>query len=143
MSISDQLLLPRQFYTDMIQHAQSELPNECCGLLAGARDGDTLRVLARHALVNEVASPTEYLSDPRSMLDADKAMRAAEHEIVAVYHSHPSSEPVPSKKDLERNYYGDTVVHFIVGLAGSEPVVRGWWLTETAFTEATWQIVEA
>ena len=75
--------------------------------------------------------------------EAIKAMRAAGHEIVAVYHSHPSSEPVPSRKDLERNYYGDTVVHFIIGLAGAEPVVRGWWLTETAFAEANWQIIEA
>ena len=126
----------------MIQHAQAELPNECCGLLAGVRAKGTLRVLTWYPLVNEAASPVEYRSEPRSMFEAIKAMRAAGHEILAVYHSHPTSEPVPSQTDLERLYSGD-VIHFIIGMSDPAPVVRGWWLTETAFDEATWQIVEA
>jgi len=126
----------------MVQHAQSELPNECCGLLAGRRDGDALRVLARHPLVNEAASRVEYLSEPRSMFDAVKAMRIEEHEILAIYHSHPTTEPMPSKTDLARNYSPD-VLNFIISLAGPEPIMRGWWLTEDAFAEAAWEIVEA
>jgi proteasome lid subunit RPN8/RPN11 len=125
----------------MVQHAKSELPNECCGVLAGLRDADALHVLARHPLVNEAASPVEYLSEPRSMFDAVKAMRQDGHEILAIYHSHPTSEPVPSKTDLARNYGPDTL-NFIIGLSGPEATVRGWWLIEDAFAEAAWQIVE-
>ena len=125
----------------MVRHARTELPNECCGLLAGVREGDTLRVLAWHPLINEAASPTKYLSDGRSMLKADRAMRDAGHEIMAVYHSHPTSEPIPSRTDLEWEYYAD-VVHFIIGLSGPEPLVRGWWLSKNAFDEAAWHVVE-
>jgi [CysO sulfur-carrier protein]-S-L-cysteine hydrolase len=125
----------------MIQHARTELPNECCGLLAGKRDGETLRVEAWHALVNEAASPVEYRSEPRSMFNAIKEMRKQQHDIVAIYHSHPTSEPIPSRTDLER-FYSSDVVHFIIGLKGADPLVRGWWLTESAFEEATWRIVE-
>ena len=126
----------------MVQHAQSEFPNECCGLLAGVREADLLRVLARHPLVNDAASPVEFVSKPRSMFDATKAMRNDGHDILAIYHSHPSSEPIPSKTDLWRNFYGISVIHFIIGLNGPEPIVRGWWLMEDAFAEAAWQIVE-
>ena len=125
----------------MLQQARTELPNECCGLLAGVREKDVLRVIACHPLVNELASPTKFLSDGPSMLAADRAIREAGHEILAIYHSHPTSEPIPSRTDLEwAEYYAD-VIHFIIGLNDAEPLLRGWWLTETTYEEAAWRIV--
>ena len=141
LSRSEHLLLPRPLYEVMLQHAHTELPNECCGLLAGVRAGDELRVEARYPLINEAASPVEYQSEPRSMFEATKAMRQAGHEILAIYHSHPTSEPTPSRTDLAR-YYSSDVVHFIIGLSGPTPLVRGWWLTESEFAEVAWEIVE-
>src|SRR5687768_7881777 len=82
LSRSEQLLLPAQIHAAMIQHAQSELPNECCGVLAGVREEDVLRVLKCYPLVNEAASPTEYLSEPKSMFAADKDMRQLGYDIV-------------------------------------------------------------
>jgi proteasome lid subunit RPN8/RPN11 len=125
----------------MIQQAQAELPNECCGILAGVREGDVLRVLKMHPLINEAASPIEYQSEPRSMFMAVKDMRQLGHDVLAVYHSHPASAPIPSKTDLERAY-SPVVIHFIIGLSGPEPTLRGWWLSETAFEEAAWQLVD-
>jgi len=126
----------------MVRHAQSELPNECCGLLAGVGDGATLRAEKQFALVNEAASPIEYRSEPRSMLQADREMRALKLEIVAVYHSHPTSAPIPSRTDLARNYMPD-VVQFIISLKDAEPLMRGWWLLEDRFEEAEWRILES
>jgi hypothetical protein len=34
------------------------------------------------------------------------------------------------------------VLNFIIGLSDTEPLVRGWWLADDAFTEAAWEIVE-
>ena len=124
----------------MLQHAHTELPNECCGLLAGVREGEVLRVLAIHPLINEAASPIEYRSEPRSMFEAVREMRKCDHEILAIYHSHPTSEPIPSRTDLAR-YYSSDVVHFIIGLSDTEPLLRAWWLTETAYEEAAWKVV--
>src|SRR5438105_153199 len=53
-----------------------------------------ITVVQRYALVNTAASPTEYLSDPRSMFEAVRDMRRLGLEIVAIYHSHPTSAPV-------------------------------------------------
>lgn len=137
---SFRLLIPRSVFQAMIHHARMELPAECCGLLAGTIDNGVGRVLEHYSLVNALASPTEYESEPRSMLAAHKARRASGTEILAVYHSHPTSEPIPSKRDLERNY-GEGVVHLIIGLRSPEADVRGWWLTSTDYREAEWEIV--
>ena len=75
------------------------------------------------------------------MFQAIKEIRQQNHEILAIYHSHPTTDPIPSGTDLARNYSTD-VVNFIIGMRGPTPLLRGWWLSETAFTEAAWEIVE-
>ena len=139
------LRIPRDLYEQMIEQARSELPNECCGLLAGRivniAGQDVGQVSARHALRNEMASPIEYLSEGRSMFDAYRAMRERETEILAVYHSHPTSDPIPSGKDLERSYSPD-VVNVIISLKTGEPEVRSWWLTSTNHQEAEWELTD-
>jgi proteasome lid subunit RPN8/RPN11 len=133
----------------MIAQAQDELPNECCGLLAGrllpegpAAGGVPLaHVVRRYPLVNAAHSPREFLSDARSMLGADKSMRALSLDLLAFYHSHPTTEPIPSRVDLERNYYPG-VMSFIISLQGDVPAVRAWWLGEHDFAPADWQCVE-
>ena len=133
------LSIPRTLHDEMIAQALREAPNECCGLFAGVvRDG-VATVSRIYPLLNAAASPVLYESDPRSMLDAYRDMRARGIDVVAVYHSHPTSAPIPSKTDLERNY-SEEVVNLIVSLAQTPPLVRGWWLTEAEYREASWEV---
>jgi proteasome lid subunit RPN8/RPN11 len=62
-------------------------------------------------------------------------------DVLAIYHSHPTSEPIPSRTDLERNWWPG-VVSLIISLKDEPPRVRGWWLRETNFVEAEWEVVE-
>ncbi len=173
MSTPFLLKIPRRFYEEMVAHAISELPNECCGLLAGRIDhsqttthplalgthpsGPVGQVERRYPLVNAVEtglifsylckqpfivctnpSPKEFLSDPKSMFAADRDMRLKGIDILAVYHSHPTSNPVPSPTDLNRNYW-PKVMTLIVSLKNpQEPQVRGWWLGADNYREAEW-----
>lgn len=130
------LVIPPAILDAMLAHARAELPNECVGFLAGAVADGAGTVTQCLPLVNELQSPTEFLTEPRSAFEAYRAMRTAGTDVLAVYHSHPTSAPVPSKKDVERNTYGPTVAWVIVGLAGDEAEVRAWWLTETGYREA-------
>ena len=169
MSTPFQLIVPRSIYDDMIAQARSELPNECCGILAGrvqesgvrsqesearsqrsevrSQESDThaslpvITVVRRYALVNAAASPSEYLSDARSMFEAVRDMRGVGIEIVAIYHSHPTSAPVPSRTDLERNYSPD-VMNLIISLQDGNAQLRGWWLSDKDFREADWRLAE-
>ena len=139
MSGPFRLVIPRALYDAMLAHARAELPAECCGLLAGKVDAGFGRVTQHLPLINALTSPTEYESDPRSMFVAHKAMRAAGTEILAVYHSHPSTDPSPSRRDRERSY-SDQIVNIIIGLRRVEPKVRGWWLMADGAREAAWEI---
>jgi proteasome lid subunit RPN8/RPN11 len=139
--MSFRLLLPAQLLREMVAQAWAELPNECCGILGGRVAEGVARVEARYPLVNAAASPVEYLSDPRALFEADRDMRRRGLQEVAVYHSHPTSDPVPSRKDLAENFRGSTVVHLIISFKRSVPEVRAWILEETTFREAEWEVV--
>jgi proteasome lid subunit RPN8/RPN11 len=129
----------------MVEHARTALPNECVGLLAGrfveTPVGRLALVERRYPLVNEAASPRAYLSEPKSMFKAMRDIWAQDMQELAIYHSHPTSPPVPSRTDLERNYSTE-VVNFIVSMAGPEPEIRGWWLTDRDYREAEWDTLD-
>ncbi len=133
------LRLPEAIYQAILDHALREQPNECCGLLAGRVSEGLATVEAMFPLVNALASPTEYEAEPRGLLDAHKEIWRRELDVLAVYHSHPTSPPVPSRKDRERNF-SEEVVSLIVTLMTSPPTLRGWWLTANDHREAEWEI---
>lgn len=134
--MSFRLQIPRLIYQAMLAQAWAELPNECVGILAGHVDG---RVVERYPLVNALADPRRFESEPRSLFEAEKRRRAARLEFLAVYHSHPASPPIPSKTDLERNYSEDVMTLIIA--PGAEPEMKAWWLTATAYREAEFVII--
>jgi len=132
------LVIPELLLAEVIEHARRERPLECCGLLAGDIADGVGSATTRFPLRNDAASATEYESNARDMLFAFRTMRERGLELLAIYHSHPTSEPVPSRRDIERNTYGETAVHVIVSLSAAEPVVRAWWLTEAGCAVAEW-----
>lgn len=136
MTPFERLVIPAALLDEVTSHALADAPLECCGLLAGRIAGGTGTVTARYPVRNDAASATEYESNARDMLNAFRAMREGGLELLAIYHSHPTSAPVPSRRDLARNTYGETAAHLIVGFAATEPVVRAWWLTGVGYREA-------
>src|SRR5579859_994667 len=77
LSTPFQLQIPRALLDAMLAQARAELPNECCGLLAGHLPGDELvvRAVQRYPLANAAASPTRYEGEPRDLLRAFEDMR--------------------------------------------------------------------
>ena len=125
------LQIPREIYEAMVEQARRELPNECVGMLVGTAAGV---VKERYPLVNEMESPKRFLSEPLSMFKAEKRRRAAGHEFLAIYHSHPGSPATPSRLDVADHYFTE-VMCVIVSLAGEAAQVRGWWIAEGQFSE--------
>ena len=136
------LAVPASLLEDAIAHARRESPLECCGLLAGRVSEGAGVVTTRFAIGNDAASPTEYATNARDLLHAFRAMRAAGEELLAIYHSHPTSNPVPSRRDIEQNTYGECVAHLIVGLAGASAEARAWLLTETGSREVPLSVTQ-
>ena len=82
---------------EMLAACQSAYPAEACGLLGGV-DG----VAASHyGVLNVAAEPTErFEMDPVGQLEAFRRIKMHGEELIAIYHSHPSTAAVPSKADL-------------------------------------------
>ncbi|MDE2506183.1 MAG: M67 family metallopeptidase [Planctomycetota bacterium] len=129
------LVVPRSIYDAMAAHCVREAPLEACGLLVGHPP----RALSIHPLRNELASATRYNADPRDILDAVRAMRPLGREIVAIYHSHPSSRAFPSRVDLAENHYGE-IPRIIVSLLENPPETRVWRLDPASYEELIWRI---
>jgi [CysO sulfur-carrier protein]-S-L-cysteine hydrolase len=77
----------------LAEHAEAESPNECCGLIV-LRDGVAERYVAGR---NATASPYrfELEVDPEAWFLEDEGYE------LAVFHSHLSSPPRPSRTDIE------------------------------------------
>lgn len=146
MSTPFQLHVPQRIIDQILDHARSDFPLECCGLLAGhVETANPLQPIGRvahcHPIVNAAANPEkEYLSEPRSLFNAVRAMRPLGHDILGIYHSHPVSDPIPSRTDCAQNFYPDAV-HLIISLKDTDPLIRAWWITESHFHEADWQVI--
>lgn len=131
------LIIPAEFHDPMVAHCLREAPLECCGLLGGVPPV----VSSFHPLRNASASEVRYDADPRDLIAAVQSLRVRGAEILAIYHSHPCWEPIPSRTDLAENHYGD-VPRIIVGLLGETPEVRAWRLGPDSYEELAWRIGE-
>ncbi|HEY7196444.1 MAG TPA: M67 family metallopeptidase [Gaiellaceae bacterium] len=77
----------------LVEHAEAEAPNECCGLLV-LREGTAERYVPGR---NAAASPYrfELEVDPETWFLEDEGFE------LAIFHSHLSSPPRPSRTDVE------------------------------------------
>ena len=86
-------MIPTEIRAQLEAHARAEEPNEACGLVA-LRDGTAERYIPAR---NAAASPYrfELETDPQNWFLEDEGYE------LAVFHSHLSSPPRPSRTDVE------------------------------------------
>ncbi|MCP4372734.1 MAG: M67 family metallopeptidase [Deltaproteobacteria bacterium] len=111
--------ITKEIYSEILLHAQNDLPNECCGYLAG--EGDF--VTAAYALKNIDDSHEHFSFDPEEQFAAIKDMRKNDLVPIAVYHSHPETPARPSKEDIRLAYDSD-ISYLIRALAKEVPDIK-------------------
>lgn len=97
--------IPRPVLNKILGHAQRAAPGECVGLLSG--HGRT--VSHWHPVANIAREEDRFLADPGAQIEIFRKIREEGRELVAIYHSHPRGEPVPSATDLQQAYYPETL----------------------------------
>jgi [CysO sulfur-carrier protein]-S-L-cysteine hydrolase len=87
------VVVPDAIRAELVAHAREEAPNECCGLVL-VRDGIAVEYIRG---VNKLASPYRYelYIDPIVWSEIDDSVEQV------VFHSHPETEPRPSRTDRE------------------------------------------
>ena len=111
-------------YEKMVAHAESELPDEACGLIAGRIDGDDKIIEKVYLLTNIDHSNEHFSMDPKEQLAAVKDMRANGLVPLGNWHSHPESPSRPSDED-KRLAYDSKASYMILSLMNiDEPVLN-------------------
>ena len=90
----------------MVAHARRTYPNECCGAMLGAIDGDRKAVRVAHAArerLSRARRRARYELRPEDLLAADKAARERQMDLIGIYHSHPDCDAYFSKTDLKNS----------------------------------------
>lgn len=107
---------------ELLAHCRKAYPHEACGLLSGKKSW-----AYRHFPIPNVALDplVEYEMDPQGQYDAFRAIEGQGEDLVAIYHSHPTTPAVPSRADISRAYY-PRAYYLIVSLAQNQPEVRAY-----------------
>ncbi len=121
------LRLTRNQQQAMITHALDDEPHECVG------------VLVRHVLTGEARvirlrniskSPTlQYKVSERETRELFLSLEDRQEYVDVVYHSHPTSPPVPSSHDIVNSTL-DYAHYLILALSGRGPAMRSWQIAE-------------
>ncbi|MDH5258248.1 MAG: M67 family metallopeptidase [Gammaproteobacteria bacterium] len=130
--------IPIEIVNQILAHAQSVAESEICGFIA-TKNGSINKIYP----VENIASSPEcfYRMDEVQQIDAMRKIREAGEEMFGIYHSHPSSEAVPSATDIKEAAYPDAV-YFIVSLNTVGVLeMRGFRLNKEAVKELELSVV--
>ncbi len=120
----------------IVAHARAEQPREACGIIAGREDrADEIIPIA-----NTAAEPLHnYYMDEHALAAALMRLQGRGLELIGFYHSHPSSDPIPSPTDQRQATYPDTP-YLIVGLKNNDPRLAAWLLRPGQVTQVDLQV---
>jgi len=132
------MILTREQLELVIAQAKRDAPNETWGMIGG-KDNRAQKIFP---MKNVSPTPvTRYVADPPELL---KTVRAIEDEhgwdILAIYHTHPATEPYPSATDIAEAHYPDSI-YIIISLKNPKQAkMRGYRIVEGKVAEITIEI---
>ena len=135
------LQLPQAMIDEMVAHATEDLPNECCGIIAG-KDGKATQFYRTR---NAEASPFRYNIDPRDILRIEREIDDNDWHVLVIYHSHVASDAYPSPTDVRLSQWQGTdpptdlypgAYYVLVSLKDADnPIVRAYQIHGGEVTE--------
>ena len=110
------MVIPAAVRSALVEHAEAERPNEACGVVV-FRDGEAERYIPGR---NVSESPYRYELE----VPPDTWFLEDEGYELAVFHSHVSSPPRPSRTDVENIGLWEGKPYLILSLRSGE--LAGW-----------------
>lgn len=104
----DKLIIKKDVYIEMIEHGRKTLPNEACGFLSG-NDQFIYSIWPLH---NEAKSRIKFFVSEKVVRKTLLKIEQLNERVLAIYHTHPLSKPIPSKYDIE--YHADEAVKMVI-----------------------------
>lgn len=130
--MADELILSSKLIQKMTEHATNCLPEEACGLLAGAGT----RVYEVIPVENIEHSPVRYRMKPQDQLSALLYIDENSWDLLGIYHSHPGGPETPSETDIEEAFYPESI-YVIISKSNDKWTIRGFTIQERKPIEIT------
>ena len=99
------LILTTDLETNIKNEGENAYPNECCGILIGELDGESVKIAKLMRSIHNASEDDEqyhrFLIRPEDMMEAERIARKAKLDVIGFYHSHPDHPAKPSAYDKE------------------------------------------
>ena len=119
------------------QEARSTPDKECCGLLAGS--DQTITVI--YPAPNACDAPDAYEIAPVELFRLMREIHSRRLELLGIYHSHPTGENRPSRRDIERAYYPDAAYFILSPRPDAPQSVRAFSIHDGGVSELLIEVV--
>jgi [CysO sulfur-carrier protein]-S-L-cysteine hydrolase len=108
MTLENQMMLSLdgRLIEQLLNHAESCLPEEACGLVGG-KNGVAHEIIP---ITNELHSEVRFRMSPEEQLKAFLWLEQNQMDLIAIYHTHPKGPPFPSKTDLFEYAYPEVIM---------------------------------
>jgi proteasome lid subunit RPN8/RPN11 len=129
----------------MLRHGLEQKPNECCGFL-GADGSRFVKLMVAAGNIDK--STITFRIGPKATEAAYRLCEEKGLEVVAIYHSHTESSPVPSIADVYQAnaslMTADPDFRWIImGLRDPEnPEMKAYRITEDGYVETPLEVVD-
>ena len=104
--MSNSLSIPRTLANKLLTLAQQAPENEICGLVS-VTESNKYQLYPVDNIADNSACVFEM--DPQQQVAAFKNMREKNEALFAIFHSHPHSDAIPSKKDINESAYAEAL----------------------------------
>ncbi|UOQ45224.1 M67 family metallopeptidase [Halobacillus salinarum] len=133
--MKNEMIIPQSIYQEMIKHGYSSLPYEACGFLAGKEN----LVQSIWTMENELKSDRRFFVNKQVVKNNLEQIKNRGEQVMAVYHSHPTTAPVPSWSDLA-HHMDQKIKMMIVSFKYPSPKVKCYQITPSSFRESPFLI---
>jgi proteasome lid subunit RPN8/RPN11 len=124
--------IARSLLDEIVAHARDDVPNECCGMVAG-QNGEATRIYRAR---NAEQSPFRYVIHPQDQFRITMEIEDQGEEIAAIYHSHTKSPAEPSQTDINLAENWPDPLYLICSLADPDaPQLRAWSIRDGSVEE--------
>lgn len=123
--------LPKWIAEAMVSHAIEELPNECCGILAG-KNSEISNIFR---MKNIEESPFRYSMDGKEMLGVLNQLDDEGMDLLVIYHSHTHTPAYPSATDVRLATWPDAIYVLISLMDQNHPALCAFHIVDAQVVE--------
>lgn len=141
------MILTRAQLDQLFAQMRADAPQETCGMIGG-KDGRAEQIYPiQNVAENRVKN---YFMEGSAQIRAMQDMDDNGHDILAIYHSHPVSQPYPSATDLRDAWDADMqeprypgTLYIIMSLRNSDaPEIHAYELHDQTVTEIKLELID-